>query len=148
MKILEIILPNPYQVGIFLMLLGLILLAGNRIYNGIQERNRMINEMIIRDKKRNYDRFVQVSNFEPDFEMFCLLNDEMYTLLFNVACRGYIERLEFESIYDRLFGGINYNKKSFMAFYPNWLSVKKSFKTERINSQVFFEMFFKTSKTQ
>lgn len=139
MKILEIILQNIYQVGIFAMLLGLILLAGNSIYNGSQEQNRIVNEIIIRDKRRQYDRFVYITCFEPDFKLFCLLNNEMYTLLFKVAHIGYIDRLEFESIYDRLFfRGLDTN----IILYKNWIEIKESFKTDKINSKVFFEMFF------
>jgi len=142
MEILEIIHINPYQIAICFMLFSLIFSTALSLFSNMKAKNDMIKDLILRDKKRNYERFCDITCFDQDFELFCLLNDEMYTLLFNVAHVGYIDRIEFESIYDKLLSGVNYNQKSFRVFYPNWINIMKFFKTEKINSKIFFEMFF------
>jgi len=140
---LNSILQDRYQIAICFMFFLLIVRTAFSLFEYNKEKDAQIKELEAKHKKTLYLRFVEVTNFEPDLNLFSMLNDEMIALLFNVASKGYIDRVEFESIYERFFGGDNYNQKSFLAFYPNWISIKYSFKTQKINSKVFFKMFFK-----
>jgi hypothetical protein len=149
MKILEIFTSvNFHQIGICFMFFLLIVKTGISLYQYNKEKDNQIKEIQLKYKRIKYELFVDIANFDPGFELFSLLNDETMALLFNVACRGHIERLEFAGIYDKLTFCNFDNHKAFELFYFNWLSIKESFKTDKINSKVFFEMFFKTSKTQ
>jgi len=147
MKILEIFTSvNFYQIGICFMFFLLIVKTGISLYDYNKEKDSQIRELELKYKRTLYYRFVEISNFQPDFNMFCLLNDEMITLLFNVAISGYIDKMEFAGIYEKLYSGhFNFRDESFIIIYKNWLEIRDSFKTERINSNLFFEMFFNKS---
>lgn len=145
MKILEIFRSvNFYQIGICFMFFLLIVKTGISLYQYNKEKDSQIKELELKHKRTQYNRFVEVANFDPGFELFCILNDEMITLLFNVALVGYINKMEFAGIYQNLYSGhFNFRDQNFITLYKNWIEIKDSFKTEKINSKIFFEMFFK-----